>query len=74
MNPYRVLSKQDLEDELTKRGFTKTETRTATGTFWRSAQTGKHLQVPDPYEDMYPRYILTDMNEQMEKMGQPTIQ
>lgn len=73
MNPYRVLSKEEVEETLTKRGFTKTGTRTATGTFWRSGQTGKHVQVPDPYEGMYPRFLLSDLNEQLERMGQPQL-
>lgn len=73
MNPYRVLSRENLEAELTKRGFSKTETRTSTGTFWRSSQSGKHLQVPDAYEGMYPDFILRGLNDQMEKMGQAPI-
>ena len=68
MNPYRVRTKLEFEAELTTRGFIKTETRTDTGTFWRSGQNQKHLLVPDAYEGMYPKFILKDVEEQMERM------
>lgn len=69
MNPYRVTTQAEFEEHLKAKGFVKTDTRTATGYFWRSLQTQKHLLVPDPYEGMYPKFILKDFEETMAKMG-----
>lgn len=73
MNPYRVKSQQEVEDDLKARGFSKTEHRIATGTIWKSSQTGKHLVVPDPYEGMYPEFILKDLHDRMACLGQRSV-
>lgn len=73
MNPHRVPTQQEFEAQLAEKGFEKTETRTATGTFWKSKQNGKHLLVPDPYDGMYPKFILKDFEEQITKIGHAIV-
>ena len=69
MNPHRVTTQKEFEAQLKAKGFEKTETRTNTGTFWRSTINSKHVLVPDPYEGMYPKFIVKDVEEQMEKIA-----
>ena len=67
MNPFRVKTRADLEAYLSSQGFVNTGIKTATGEFWKSEKTGKHLQVPLEYQDgMYPDYYLKDMYEAIE--------
>ena len=70
MNPHRISSKDEFEEDLKSKGFEKTAETTETGTFWRSTQTDKHILVPHPYQGMYPKFILKDFEEQLERMGQ----
>ena len=61
MNPFRVKTRADLEAFLHSEGFTKTDSQTDTGEFWRS-ESGKHVQVPFEYQDdMYPDFYLKDL-------------
>ena len=70
MNPYRVKTRADLEKYLTEQGFAKTDKTTGTGEFWRSGKTGKHVQIPDEYQDgMYPEYYLQDLYDAVEKIN-----
>ncbi len=68
----RVKTQQEVEDELKAQGFEPTEHRTATGRIWRSTKTGRYMQAPDPYMEMYPEFILKDLREIMEGFG-PTL-
>lgn len=69
MNPHRVKTQKEVEDDLIAQGFERTTHRTATGTAWKSTHTGKHVIVPDPYEGMYPEFILKDLHERMTACG-----
>ena len=68
MNPHRVPTQQEFEAQLEAKGFRKTDVRTGTGCFWQSTASKKHILVPDPYEGMYPKFILKDFEEQMSKV------
>ena len=68
MNPHRVTTQKEFEAQLEEKGFAKTDIRTSTGIFWCSKNNGKHLLVPDPYEGMYPKFILKDIEDHMEKI------
>lgn len=57
----RIRSRQDVERVLEEKGYQKTTHRTATGTIWVHTGTGEHIQVPDPYEEMYPEVIIKDL-------------
>ena len=69
MNPKRVLSKEQVEAYLASLDLEKTEIVTATGRFWKSTKTGRHVQVPEPYEGMYPEFILSDLRARLEELG-----
>ena len=69
MNPKRVRSKEEVEAELASLGLTPTELTTATGRFWKSATTGRHVQVPEPLDGMYPEFILADLRGRLEELG-----
>lgn len=73
MNPYLVVSEQNLIDHLTSHGYEITTETTETGTFWKSVRTGKHILVPFPYEGMYPNFILADIEKIIGKVN-PSIQ
>ncbi len=57
----RVLTQAEVEAHLRSLGYVPTTNTTATGTFWRHSQSGQHLLVPFPYEEMYPDFILQDL-------------
>lgn len=57
MNPFRIPTEEEFEKELKDAGYTKTLEKTSTGTFWKS-ETGKHIEVPFPYDGMYPEAII----------------
>ena len=57
MNPFRILTQEQFEQELRDAGYSKTEQLTATGTFWAS-ETKKHVLIPFPYDGMYPEAIV----------------
>lgn len=57
----RVLTEQDLRRRLRDLGYEETTNRTTTGAIWKSKRTGKHIQVPFPYDGMYPNFILRDL-------------
>jgi len=61
MIAVRVLSKAELENILSTRGFQKTTETTETGTFWQDTVTKRHLLVPFDYEGYYPDWILGDL-------------
>lgn len=73
MNPHRVTTQEEFEADLKAKGLEKTSKSTETGTFWRSVQSGKHILVPHPYDGMYPKFILKDFEDQMERMGQKPL-
>ena len=58
-----VVSEENLQAILRARGFEPTEERTATGRFWRSAETKKHVLVPDSVQGFYPDWLLSDLEE-----------
>lgn len=58
MNPYRVVTEKELYDHLEKMGYEPTEETTETGTFWKCKVSGKVVLIPNPYEEMYPDFIL----------------
>lgn len=64
-----VVTRNEVEGALDKAGFEPTDVRTDTGTWWRSKKTGRHLLVPDPYDEMYPEFILKDLRELAGKVG-----
>lgn len=69
MNPHRVKTRADLEKYLTEQGFVKTGHTTGTSEFWRSVKTGKHVQIPDAYQDgMFPEYYLQDLYDAVERI------
>lgn len=57
MNPFRIPTQEEFEQELRDAGYSKTSQVTATGTFWVS-ETNKHVLIPFPYEGMYPEAIV----------------
>lgn len=59
----RVKTRQEVEDALREEGYEPTDFKTDTGRVWRSTQTGEHIVVPDPYEGMYPDFILRDLKK-----------
>ena len=61
MNPYRVVTEQELIDRLIALDFETTNEATATGKMWKCKSTGKYILVPLPYEEMYPDFILNDL-------------
>lgn len=69
----RVQSQEELEKVLREAGFEPTEFRTATGRIWRSTKTGMFMQVPDPYDGMYPDAILRGLIEVADLLGRPTL-
>lgn len=73
MNPYRVVSENELIKHLKKLGYQPTSEKTNTSTFWKSDHTGKVIQVPFPYEGMYPDVILHDLVATIGKV-RPTMQ
>jgi len=69
VNPKRVLCKEEVEAILASLSLEKTDRVTATGRFWKSTSTGRHVQVPEPYEGMYPEFILSDLRARLEELG-----
>ena len=69
----RVKSQKEVEDALRESGFEPTEEKTGTGRFWKSRLTGKHLSVPDPYEEMYPDFILGDLLDRAKLLNVRTL-
>lgn len=59
--PVPVPTERQIHALLRKAGFEPTEKRTATGTYWRSIETGKHVQVPDAIEGHYTDWLLADL-------------
>lgn len=58
-----VVSEDKLQQVLRARGFEPTEVSTATGRFWRSTETKKHILVPDSVQGFYPDWLLADLEE-----------
>lgn len=56
-----VPTEKQVQALLRKAGFEPTENHTATGTYWRCAETGKHVQVPFSVEGYYPDWLLADL-------------
>lgn len=69
MSPGRVLTQEEVEAFLIAKGLEPTEIRTETGRFWKSAATGRHVQVPNAYDGMYPEFILRDLRGRLEELG-----
>ena len=69
MSAGRVWTQAEIEAQLAALGLTPTEHRTATGRFWRSTRSGRHVQVPDPYEGMYPNFILDTLKARLQELG-----
>lgn len=59
--PVPVPTEKQVQALLRQAGFEPTEHRTATGVYWKSAETGKHVQVPDSVEGFYPDWLLADL-------------
>lgn len=72
MNPHRVLTEEEFENELTAAGFTKTTRSTETGAYWRS-KTAKHLLLPNAYEGMFPEFIIKDVRARMSVLSRDPI-
>ena len=73
MNPKRVRTQEEIEAALASLGLVKTEIITATGRFWRSLATGRHVQVPEPYDGTYPEFILADLRGRLDELGLGTL-
>lgn len=63
----RVLTEKEIHDALRARGFSPTETRTATGRFWIHGESGEPIQVPDSLEGYYADWMLYDL---MSRVGE----
>lgn len=59
--PLPVATERQIYALLRDAGYEQTEQRTATGTFWRSTETGRHVQVPDSLKGCYPDWLLADL-------------
>lgn len=53
----KVPSESEIFDILRGLDFEPTDAKTATGTFWRHAPSGKHLQVPFSVQGYYPDWL-----------------
>ena len=69
----RVVSEDDLRRHLESRDFVPTGYRCATGEFWRSKKTGKHLLVPDSWDGFYPNWMLTELEAIVGKISPGSI-
>lgn len=69
MSASRVWTQAEIEAQLRSLGLVPTDATTATGRFWKSPQTGRHVQVPDAYEGMYPNFILSVLKARLEELG-----
>ncbi len=69
MSAHRVTTQAEIEAQLKTLGLQPTEVRTETGRFWKSTRTGRHVQVPDPYEGMYPNFILDTLKARLDELG-----
>lgn len=67
MNPFRVASKSDVEAHLDSQGYQATDNVTETGRFWVSKD-GRHIQLPHPIQDMYPDFVLKDLEARIGKI------
>lgn len=63
MNPRRVKTQAEVEEELRAKGFAPTQHHLGTGRVWRHEGTGRHIIVPDPVDGMYPDAIIRDMRD-----------
>lgn len=61
MNPFTVVTEQDLLNHLKIHCYEATNETSETGRFWKCMRTGKHILVPFPYEEMYPDFMLHDL-------------
>lgn len=73
MTAVRVLTREEVEEHLRSLGFQPTGQRTASGEFWRRAD-GKHVQVPFPYEGMYPDFLIRELVEKIGKIPTRPLQ
>lgn len=64
----RVRSAREVYASLKSQGFERTTHKTATGTFWKHAATGKHLLVPKSVQGFYPDWLLEDLLERMAQL------
>ena len=64
----RVVSCEEVECALRALRLEPTDKQTSTGRFWRSTVTGRHVQVPDAYEGMYPAFILRDLIARLDEL------
>ena len=69
MNPKRVRTREEVEALLRAMGLEPTDRRTETGVFWKLPATGRHVQVPDAYEGMYPEFIIDHLRNVLEELG-----
>lgn len=65
----RVVSEDDVHKRLAASGFEATGNRVATGEYWRSKSTGKHLLVPDSVQGFYPDWLLKDLEARIGKIS-----
>ena len=73
MTAARVLTQGEVEWRLRSLGFHPTGRRTASGEFWRRAD-GKHIQVPSPYEGMYPDFLIRELEDKIGKIPTRPLQ
>lgn len=73
MNPFIVVSEKNLIDHLIEQCYEQTQESTATGKFWKCLRTGKHILVPFSEQEMYPDFILKDLELLIGKV-KPSIQ
>lgn len=69
MNPGRVRTREEVERALRAKGLEPTDLTTGTGRFWKSTISGRHIQVPEPYDGMYPEAILEDLYGRLDELG-----
>jgi len=68
VNPKRVRTWAEVQALLGAKGLKPLDRRTATGRFWVHPS-GRHVQVPDPVEDMYPEYLFRHLEAVLEELG-----
>lgn len=71
MNPDKVTSEVELQARLMAQGFTPTDERTETGTFWVHTS-GAHVLVPDALFEYYPNWMTGDLYSAVDRILKDT--
>lgn len=66
----KVPTEQELIEALREKGYECSNIKTATSTLWRHKSTKRILQVPFPYQGMYPKWMCDDL---IKKVGDLSI-